>query len=241
MNADSMPRSELTDFVLDRFLDTSPLPSSESESGSITRLFPRVRAGDQEAESELFQRTCQELIDRADQILRRFPSVQDSGEELLSQLYHRLAKSLASVDLANRDHFFAVACRHIRFHLLDMVRTRRDPLYGFASSGLSAVADIARTPPSILQEREEISRLLRALDHLDERQRSVIERHVFLGRTFMEIGDEDDCAASTAKDRYDRAVGQLRVSLQLPDPIERCGPVPDAPSSQSQSRMRRPD
>lgn len=52
-----------------------------------------------------------------------------------------------------------------------------------------------------------------AMDTLTENQRSVVQRHVYEGMTFQEIGDEDGIAKQNAKKTYDRAIARMRKEL----------------------------
>ena len=52
-----------------------------------------------------------------------------------------------------------------------------------------------------------------AMDALTENQLSVVQRHVYEGMTFQEIGDADGIAKQNAKKTYDRAIARMRKEL----------------------------
>lgn len=189
---------------------TDAVPAADSLAGSITQLLPRIRQGDIQAEHELYLLTCQELAKRAEQILRQFPRLQLEPDEIISDQYERLSKILASVDISNRGHFFGIACRRFRWHLQTLVRSRRvtDPMVNLSTfSGLSVSAS---QPLDKLDRLEQLDRLLDAIGQLDEKHQQIIDLKFNLGMTFEQIGKQLNCATSTAKERFDRAMAALR-------------------------------
>ena len=94
--------------------------------GEITELLHQWRQGNAEAENELFRRLNTDL--------RRLAHYLVNGErkgnvlqatELVDQIYLRLVAA-KDRDWQNRQHFFAIAARAMRRHLIDQARARPD-------------------------------------------------------------------------------------------------------------------
>src|SRR5579863_528435 len=92
------------------------------ESSDITRLLHEWRDGSREAENELFSRVMPDLRRLARYFLRgerKGHSLQPT--ELVDQIYVRLVAA-KNQDWQNRGHFFAIAARAMRRHLIDHAR-----------------------------------------------------------------------------------------------------------------------
>src|ERR1700678_1010600 len=93
-------------------------------AGDITQLLQAWRAGNQEAESELFARVFPHMRRLAHYLMqreRKGHTLQPS--ELVDQLYFRLVAA-KDRDWQNRQHFFAIASRAMRRYLIDHARGR---------------------------------------------------------------------------------------------------------------------
>ena len=94
--------------------------------GEITVLLNQWREGSAEAENELFLRLNNELRRLAQYLLKGerkgFPM---QATELVDQIYMRLVAA-KDRDWRNRHHFFAIAARAMRHHLIDLARNRED-------------------------------------------------------------------------------------------------------------------
>jgi RNA polymerase sigma factor (TIGR02999 family) len=94
--------------------------------GEITQLLHQWRQGSAEAENELFGRLNNDLRRLAHYLLkgeRKGHSLQ--ATELVDQIYLRLVAA-RDRDWQNRQHFFAIAARAMRRHLIDIWRARPD-------------------------------------------------------------------------------------------------------------------
>jgi len=93
-------------------------------AGEITELLHQWRAGNAQAENELFERVYDDLRRLAHYLLkgeRKGHSWQPT--ELVDQIYIRLVAA-KDRDWQNRQHFFAIAARAMRRHLIDQARGR---------------------------------------------------------------------------------------------------------------------
>jgi len=94
------------------------------EAGDITQLLHRWSAGSREAENQLFELVFPSLRRLAHALMkseRKDHSLQPT--ELVDQIYFRLVAA-RNRDWENRRHFFAIAARAMRRHLIDHARRR---------------------------------------------------------------------------------------------------------------------
>src|ERR1039458_4368939 len=94
--------------------------------GDVTQLLQKWREGSREAEDELFTLVLPNLRRLAHYLMkgeRQGHSLQPT--ELVDQVYFRLV-AVKNRDWQNRGHFFAIAGRAMRRHLIDHARGRPD-------------------------------------------------------------------------------------------------------------------
>jgi RNA polymerase sigma factor (TIGR02999 family) len=153
--------------------------------GDITQLLHKWGEGSSEAENELFDLVFPKL--------RRLARFMMNGErqghslqptELIDQIYLRLIRA-KDQDWQNRAHFFAIAGRAMRRHLIDHARARPhaqfvafDELKDFLPAS-SAQVDLAIT----------VDRLLDKLAETKPEWCRLVEVKYFLGLTDAEAAD----------------------------------------------------
>src|SRR2546423_570042 len=94
--------------------------------GDVTQLLHKWREGSRKAENELFSLVLPDLRRIAHYLMKREReghSLQPT--ELVDQIYFRLVRA-RDRDWQNRRHFFAIAARAMRRHLIDHARGRPD-------------------------------------------------------------------------------------------------------------------
>ena len=94
------------------------------ENGEITLLLSAWRSGSREAEDKLFDQVLPDLRRLAHYFLsreRQGHSLQTT--ELINQIYLKMVAA-KDRDWQNRQHFFALAARAMRRHLIDIARGR---------------------------------------------------------------------------------------------------------------------
>ena len=92
--------------------------------GDVTQLLHQWREGNREAENKLFALVFPDLRRLAHYLMkgeRKGHSLQPT--ELVNQIYFRLVAA-KDRDWQNRRHFFAIAARAMRRHLIDIARGR---------------------------------------------------------------------------------------------------------------------
>jgi RNA polymerase sigma factor (TIGR02999 family) len=155
-----------------------------SENADITHLLHEWGNGNREAENELFAVVMPDLRRLAGYLMqreRKGHSLQPT--ELVNQIYVRLV-SARDRDWQNRRHFFAIAARAMRRHLIDHARGRPsgqftplagDELLPGASQGLILAVTI--------------DRLLEQMATVEPQWCRIVEIKYFLGLTDEEAAD----------------------------------------------------
>jgi RNA polymerase sigma factor (TIGR02999 family) len=96
-------------------------PESD-QSGEITVLLHQWRDGDAEAENQLFEIVEPNLRRLAHYLMKReWRDLPLQATELVSEAYLKLLNA-RDRDWQNRKHFFALAAKIMRRHLIDIVR-----------------------------------------------------------------------------------------------------------------------
>src|SRR5437667_5884714 len=108
------------------YLPAQAVAAMPEKSGDITQLLHKWREGSREAENELFTLVVPNLRRLARYLMkgeRKGHSLQ--ATELVDQIYFRMVAA-KDRDWQNRRHFFAIASRAMRRHLIDHARGRPD-------------------------------------------------------------------------------------------------------------------
>jgi len=153
--------------------------------GEITQLLHQWRAGAAEAENELFNRLNTDLRRLARYLMkgeRKGHSLQ--ATELVDQIYIRLVAA-KDRDWLNRQHFFAIAGRAMRRHLIDHARGR--PRGEFV--GLHGVEALLPAGSVRLDFALTIDRLLDDLAQSKPDWSNLVEMKYFLGLTDEEAAE----------------------------------------------------
>jgi RNA polymerase sigma factor (TIGR02999 family) len=153
--------------------------------GEITQLLHQWREGAAEAENELFSRLNPDLRRLAHYLMkgeRKGHSLQ--ATELVDQIYIRLVAA-KDRDWQNRQHFFAIAGRAMRRHLIDHARGR--PRGEFV--GLNGIEALLPAGSVRLDLALTIDRLLNELDQVKPAWSNLVELKYFLGLTDEEAAD----------------------------------------------------
>jgi RNA polymerase sigma factor (TIGR02999 family) len=153
--------------------------------GDITQLLQAWRAGDREAENELFalvlpnmRRLAQYLMKRE----RKGHSLQPT--ELVDQAYFRLVAA-KNRDWRNRQHFFAITARTMRRHLIDHARGRPDA----EVVALEGMENLLPAQGSKLELAVTVGRLLDRLSESKPEWCTLVEVKYFLGLTDEEAAE----------------------------------------------------
>ena len=153
--------------------------------GDITDLLHQWRAGSREAENQLFTLVLPNLRRLAHYLMQRERKDHSlQATELVDQVYFRMVAAKER-DWQNRKHFFAIAARAMRRHLIDHARGR--PAAEFvALEGFEEIlpADSAKVDLAI-----GVDRLLDELAETKLEWSMLVEMKFFLGLTDEEAAE----------------------------------------------------
>ncbi|MEP7362895.1 MAG: ECF-type sigma factor [Acidobacteriota bacterium] len=155
------------------------------EQGEITKLLQMWREGDSGAENELFVRVLPDLRRLAHYFMNRERQGHSlQATELVDQIYFRLVAA-KDRDWRNRGHFFAIAGRAMRRHLIDHARGRPDVEF-VVPDGMEKLIPAA---PGNIEVALTVDRLLDQLALTKPEWCTVVELKYFLGLTDEEAAD----------------------------------------------------
>jgi RNA polymerase sigma factor (TIGR02999 family) len=165
---------------------------SRQQSSEITRLLHAWQDGSDQAREELWSLLYQELKGLARSTLRRRISERPHGTtSLVHQAYLRLLGS--EVEWTDRQHFFAVASRAMRFVLIDEARRQLTQKRGSETSQVpTAAADLLHDPAADSRRPEELLAVHQALAKLAEvnpRYERLVELRYFAGLSVEETAE----------------------------------------------------
>jgi RNA polymerase sigma factor (TIGR02999 family) len=168
-----------------------------AETPDVTRLLHEWSAGNRTAENELFALVMPDLRRVAGYLIRgerKGHSLQ--ATELVNQIYVRLVAA-RNQNWENRRHFFAIAGRAMRRHLIDHARAR--PEVDFTT----LTGEILIPPAGAsLNLALTIDMLLDRMEHVDRNWCQVVEVKYFLGLTDEEAADALDISLRTLQRRW---------------------------------------
>jgi len=153
--------------------------------GEITQLLHDWRDGSREAENELFALVLPNLKRLAHYLMkgeRKGHSLQPT--ELVDQVYFSLV-SAKDRDWENRRHFFAIAARAMRRHLIDHARGRPDAEF----IALDEIRDFLAADSTRVDRTIAVDRLLGQLAATNPEWCTLVEVKYFLGLTDEEAAE----------------------------------------------------
>jgi len=192
---------------------TIPAPA---EGGAVrdALLLRRIAAQDAQALAELYASWSGPLYSYA---LRVLPAPEDA-EDALQEIFVKFWEKASSFD-PSLSSGFTWAWMIMRAHCCDILRHRgrRHALTSGPSLDDGKQAPLMAHGGSDLQQRDEVRRVVRALDQLSGPERRAVEMAVFLEYTGEEIAGELQQPLGTIKSRIRRGLLRLRHILQHHD------------------------
>lgn len=188
------------DSVIDQFR-----PERATGWGSITLLIRNAGTGESEHKEELWTAVLVTLRETAARVLATFPNSSiENPDELISGVYEKLQARMGNEEISDRHHFFATACTHFRWAMLDELKKRRLDV-------MPNVPDIVEMPDEDIAAEREMQQLVMAeLGSLEESLQRIVCGRLFLGMTFEELGREYDMPLTTAYDQFNSGIELLR-------------------------------
>ena len=156
------------------------------KSRDITQLLIELRDGSQKAYDRLFSLLYRELHNIAWREISGEPGVHTySKTDLVHEVYLKLLGQ-ESLDLKNRQHFFAVCSKAMRQILIDYARKRSRKKRG-GSDRPSTYIDELMSADHEADELIQIDEALTRLSEFDERLADIVEMHYFGEMNFDDI------------------------------------------------------
>jgi RNA polymerase sigma factor (TIGR02999 family) len=153
--------------------------------GDITQLLQAWRAGDREAENQLFALVLPNMRRLAHYLMKRERKGHTlQPTELVDQVYLRLVAA-KDRDWQNRQHFYAIAARAMRRYLIDYARGR--PNAEFVA--LEGMDNFIKADSAKLDLAVTIDRLLDQLGETKPEWCMLVEVKYFLGLTDEEAAE----------------------------------------------------
>jgi RNA polymerase sigma factor (TIGR02999 family) len=153
--------------------------------GDVTQLLKKWRAGDRDAEGELFRLVMPDLQRMARYYLsREKPDQLLQASALVNEIYLRLVGAKGQ-DWQNRQHFFALAARAMRRYLIDCARVR--PKGEFIP--FDEIGEMLPPASNQLEMALAVDALLEELENVHPELCSIVELKFFLGLTDEEGAD----------------------------------------------------
>ncbi len=188
-----------------------------ADDGSLTRLLEAHRAGEAGAFDRLVERAYGELALLARRQLRRAPGRRtlETGT-LVHEAYLRLAGE-SGLELREREHFFAVMARAMRFVVVDHARRQSAAKRGgdFDLTALTTGVPGAEAEPELVLA---VHGAIDTLDGFAPRLARIVECRFFAGLSDAEIAGALDVSVRTVQREWLRARAWLQKTLAETSP-----------------------
>ena len=187
--------------------------------GAATALLARMRKGDRHAGVELYQLLYEELRRlAASQVRRQASGGTLQATALVHEAWVRLANT-QSQGWRDREHFFAVAARAMRFILVDAARRRSAWKRGGGRSETEALEEVVASYEERHIDLLALEEALTLLVRRDERQARIVELRFHGGLSMGDAARVLGVSKATAERDWAQAREFLRARLGV-DPAE---------------------
>jgi RNA polymerase sigma-70 factor, ECF subfamily len=186
-----------------------------SSEGEITRLISEWKHGDRHAENRLFELLYHKLRHIAAQCLRDEERCRTLGPTaLVHEAYIRFSRS-EDLQVADRQHFLALAARVMRQILTDAARSRRSGKRGSDPQRVELADSMVRTDA----DADQILAVDQALLELSQkfpRQAELVQLRFFGGWSLEEAAAAIGVSQRTARREWQVARVRLKESIDGP-------------------------
>ncbi|PAU93635.1 RNA polymerase subunit sigma-70 [Aliifodinibius salipaludis] len=184
-----------------------------SKETRVTKLLQKVQAGSEQAYDELFPIVYQELKRLAFSKLKSEDrDITVSETALVHEVYLKMIDQ-TSLELKNKNHFFAIAARCMRQILVDHARKKKAEKRGGDQKDVTYIDELLKAH----QESKELINLDKKLDELaqlDERMADVVTLRYFGQMTVHQTAKALDVSERTVKRDWAKARGWLYKELK---------------------------
>jgi RNA polymerase sigma-70 factor (ECF subfamily) len=201
-------------------VSTEPDKPQATRQAPLTLLLNRMQRGDPSAGDQAVAAVYQELHRIAVREMRgERPGHTLQATALINEVYVRLVAA-GSLEIQNRQHFFAVASQQMRRILVDYARAAKAQRRGGGATMVDLDAlRLGSNPQSV--DMLELDEALRELEKLDPRAARVVELRFFGGHTDKEVVDTLGVSLATVRRDWEFARSWLFNRMR---PVER-GPA----------------
>lgn len=181
-------------------LRMTPIERNRSDAAGEIRLIARVRAGDQQAMSELYDQYAKVVYSVALRVL------QDTGaaEDVLQDIFLQLWRNPDAFD-ASRGSLAAWLAVIARHRAIDRLRKRR-PETELEEFVIAGGPDLASEAERTLM----VQKVRTVMEEMNQDQRAALEMAFFQGLTHTEIAEKTGEPLGTIKTRIRSGLQQLR-------------------------------
>ncbi|MCH9650156.1 MAG: sigma-70 family RNA polymerase sigma factor [Deltaproteobacteria bacterium] len=183
-----------------------------TESHQITQLLQQHREGDPKALESLIPLVYPQLQRMARVQLRKGGSLTLDTVGLVHEAYLRLVKDM-EVHWQDREHFFAVLTRAMRFIVIDQLRERQAQKRGGDVERVTLDAELVGDLYP-LDAALTVSRVVDQLATFNERLAKVVECRFFVGMDDREIGEALGLSERTVQRDWLKARAWLHRALE---------------------------
>ena len=180
---------------------------AEFERAQLARLVERVSTRDQVSLKALYERTSAKLYGICLRLLQDEAEAQDVLQEVYLTVWRRAA--LYEQARASPITWLATIARN---RSIDRLRSRRGP-----ADSLDLAADVPddrRSAFDVLEAADDVSRLRRCLDELEEKPRTMIRAAFFDGASYPQLAEREGVPLPTMKSWIRRGLLRLRGCLE---------------------------
>jgi len=170
----------------------------------ITKYLEEARNGDSEAFNQAYSLVYEELRSIAHRhLIHHRKSETLNTTALVHEAYERLVGN-SQIEWQNRNHFFALTSRAMRYVLVDYARSRTAKKRGGKSEDLPLDA-LQLAVDERSAELEALDEALQLLSKHNERLEQLVELKFFGGLSYKEIADIMDLSKRTVRRDWQRA------------------------------------
>jgi RNA polymerase sigma factor (TIGR02999 family) len=188
----------------------------DTPADEVTSLLLAWKAGDRTVEQRLFELVWPDLHRLAAHLMGAEPPENSlQATALINEVYCRLVRA-PERDWQNRQHFFAVAARAMRYLLIDRARDRRRA----HKAPVDQLDECLQAQESKLDLALAVDGLLRELEATEPDWCSIIELKFFLGFTDEETASTLGMPLRTMQRKFGDARRWLYLKLE-PQPCRR--------------------
>lgn len=186
-------------------------PAATEEGARDRELIERVARGDTSAHRQVFDRYYSRVL----AFVRRRLRDDSLCEEVASDVFFEVWRNAASFRGESEVHSWIFGIAHFkalsaRRHQGQLKRASVIPTDNDVMQNFAETEELSET----LESRDEMRRMMRALQALPEGQREVIRLAFIDGRSYQEIAEELGITEGNVKTRVNRARARLRTTLQ---------------------------